>query len=444
MEVSEFLNTKLVNYASYDNVRSIGNAIDGLKNASRKILYTVHEKKIRDKIKVSQLSSKCAEFSDYLHGDASLQGVIVTLGQDFAGTNNIPLLRKFGNFGTRSAQKASAPRYIFAKGSDEFFELFKYEDDDVLESQTFEGYKIEPKFYVPTLPMILINGSEGISTGFAQKILPRNPDNIKKYIKEKLNGNKPSINLLDPWFKGFNGTVTLNTDDMTHDKWKISGVVEHVKRNEYLVKEVPLHYDLTGYISILDELKESGKILRYSNESDGNNTLQFRVWMPKNYTHQENDENLYDILKLTKCVCENFTCIDEFNKIREFTSSRDVIDYYIGVKLRYTQKRKDFLLKKYRYDLSILECKLRFISMYIKNEIKLNNVPKTDIETQLNVLKFSKVDDSYNYLIGMPLYSLTSEKIQSLKKDIDDLKNNINNLNTKTVEDIWATELEDL
>ena len=93
-------------------------------------------------------------------------------------------MQKSGNFGTRSVQEASAPRYIFANGSKEFFELFKYEDDNILESQKFEGNKIEPKFYVPTLPMILINGSEGVSSGFAQKILPRNPENIKKYLTD--------------------------------------------------------------------------------------------------------------------------------------------------------------------------------------------------------------------------------------------------------------------
>ena len=122
MRVQDFFNTKLVNYASYDNLRKIASFIDGFKNASRKVMYTVHEKKIKDKTKVLQLSNKCAEFADYLHG--SLDGVVVTLAQDFAGTNNIPLLQKSGNFGTRSVQEASAPRYIFANGSKNFFELF--------------------------------------------------------------------------------------------------------------------------------------------------------------------------------------------------------------------------------------------------------------------------------------------------------------------------------
>ena len=111
--VQNFLDTRLVNYASYDNLRKIASCIDGLKNASRKVMYTVMEKNIKENTKVLQLANKSAEFADYLHGD--LSGVCVTLGQDFCGTNNIALLKKSGNFGTRSIHEASAPRYIFAK-----------------------------------------------------------------------------------------------------------------------------------------------------------------------------------------------------------------------------------------------------------------------------------------------------------------------------------------
>lgn len=438
MKLDEFLNTKLVNYASYDNIRSISSCIDGLKNGARKVLYTVHEKRIKDKTKVSQLSSKCAEFSDYLHGDVSLQGVLVTLGQDYPGTNNIPLLQKFGNFGTRSAQRASAARYIFARGSDAFFELFKYEDDPILDEQYFEGYKIEPKFYVPTLPMLVVNGSEGISTGFSQKILPRNPKDIKDYIIRKLENKDVTEETLKPWYNGFNGTITK---DVERDRWIISGNIEHVKKNEYLITEVPLHYDLPSYIAVLDDLRDDGKILKYSNESDGNNILQFRVWMPKNY---EYSNGIYDILKLRRCISENFTSIDENNKIREFSSVGEIVDHYIDVKLKYLLKRKEYLLEKYKKDLSILEAKLRFIEYYINKKIDINRKSKDDIIRQLESYNFIKIDDSYSYLLNLPIYSLTEEKIGSLSNDINNYKQQIDTLFRKTPKDIWVSELHKL
>ncbi len=173
MKISTFFENDYVDQASYDNLRKIASLVDGQKNSSRKIIYTILEKNIKDEIKVSQLGSKVAEFAEYLHGN--LDGVIVNLAQNFPGTNNIPLLTREGNFGTRFAQEASASRYIYTYGSKEFFQLFNKNDNAILVKQYFEGEQIEPMFYLPTLPLLLINGSEGVSSGFAQKILSRDP-----------------------------------------------------------------------------------------------------------------------------------------------------------------------------------------------------------------------------------------------------------------------------
>ncbi len=437
MRVQDFFNTKLVNYASYDNLRKIASFIDGFKNASRKVMYTVHEKKIKDKTKVLQLSNKCAEFADYLHG--SLDGVVVTLAQDFAGTNNIPLLQKSGNFGTRSVQEASAPRYIFANGSKDFFELFKYEDDNILENQKFEGNKIEPRFYVPTLPMILINGSEGVSSGFAQKILPRNPENIKKYLTSKLNNGKVKSNWLDPYCSGFKGSFIK--DPETPNRWLVRGCIEFVKRNEYLITEIPYQYDLKQYLKVLDDLQDNKKIVRYSDESDGENSLQFRIWLPKSITE---DTDLLEYLKLIKPITENFTCIDNNNKIIIFNNAEELINKYIEIKKLYINKRKEYLLNKYNNDLDILTSKLEFISRYIDGRLLINKKSKSEIIEQLQKVSAIKNIDNYSYLLSMSIYSLTKEKINELTIAIDDLKHNIKSTNEMTIETLWLNDLTNL
>ena len=437
MRVQDFFNTKLVNYASYDNLRKIASFIDGFKNASRKVMYTVHEKKIKDKTKVLQLSNKCAEFADYLHG--SLDGVVVTLAQDFAGTNNIPLLQKSGNFGTRSVQEASAPRYIFANGSKDFFELFKYEDDDILESQKFEGNKIEPRFYVPTLPMILINGSEGVSSGFAQKILPRNPENIKKYLISKLNNGKVRTSWLDPHCNGFMGSFTK--DPETPNRWLVKGCIEFVKRNEYLITEIPYQYDLKQYLKVLDDLQDNKKIVRYSDESDGENSLQFRIWLPKSINE---NIDLLEYLKLIKPITENFTCIDNNNKIIIFNNAEELINKYIEIKKLYINKRKEYLLNKYNNDLDILTSKLEFISRYIDGRLLINKKSKSEIIEQLQKVSTIKNIDNYSYLLSMSIYSLTKEKINELTIAINDLKHNIKSTDEMTIEKLWLNDLTNL
>lgn len=430
IKIQDLLNKELVNYASYDNIRKIGSAIDGLKNASRKVIFTVLEKKIKEKTKVLQLSNKCAEYADYLHG--SLDGVVVTLAQDFAGTNNIPLLQKFGNFGTRCIQEASAPRYIFAKGSDELFDLFK--DSEILEQQYFEGSRIEPKFYTPTLPMLLVNGSEGVSSGFAQKILPRNPENLKKYILEKLSGKEPSEELLNPYAKNFKGNFRKDVE--VPNKWYIEGVVEHVKNNEYLITEIPFTYDLKTYTNVLDDLVESKTIIRYSSESDGENILRFRVTLPKGV-----NDSLITRLKLYKIVNENYTAIDENLKVREFKSAKEIIDYYIDIKLKFLQKRKTYIIEKLNKDFKILENKLRFLNMYISKELSITDKSKSELEIELEKLNFDKFD-GYSYLIGMPMYSLTTDKIKELETSIEKLKKEIETVTKTSIEQMWRKDLK--
>ena len=178
--VQDFFENEYVNQASYDNLRKIASCIDGLKNSSRKVICTTIDKNISENLKISQFSNKAAEYCEYLHGD--LSPVVTNLAKDFSGTNNLPLLFKKGNFGTRLSNEASASRYIFARKSDNLDTLFVKDDNSILVEQYFEGSKIEPKFYVPSLPILLINGSEGISSGFAQKILTRDVKEIKKYL----------------------------------------------------------------------------------------------------------------------------------------------------------------------------------------------------------------------------------------------------------------------
>lgn len=435
MKIEDFLNTKLVNYASYDNLRKIASCVDGLKNAARKVLYTVHDKKIKEKIKVLQLANKCAEYSDYLHGD--LSGVVVTLGQDFSGTNNLPLIEKSGSFGTRSVNESAAPRYIFANGSKDFFKIFKYEDDDILIKQEFEGFPIEPKFYLPVLPMILINGSEGVSSGFAQKILGRNPENIKKYLKDFLNSKKPKEELLHPFYKGFEGTFEKDTE--VKNRWFVKGVIEELPRNEILIKEIPFQYDLQSYLKVLDDLLESKKIIRYSDESDGENKLQFKVTLPRGFTGDK-----YNLLKLIKPITENFTCINENNQIVIFDSAKEILEYYVKIKKEFLGKRKDFLKNKYNTELDILKSKLIFITAYIKKKIDLNNKPKDFIISQLENIKGLVKMNNFDYLLNMPIYSLTEEKIKNLEESIADLTNKIKTLEETTIEQLWLLDLKEI
>jgi DNA topoisomerase-2 len=426
MNLSTFFNTEYVSYASYDNFRKIASYIDGLKASSRKVLYTFLEDKINKDIKVNRATSKVAEKTEYLHGEVSLEGVIVNMAQNFTGANNINLLLPEGSFGTRFIPKASASRYIFTKLNPIARKIFREEDEPVLEKQYFEGSQIEYKFYVPIIPMLLVNGSEGISNGFAQKILPRNLKEIIKWLKEE-NAD------LTPWYKGFSGEIVK-----VEGSWEIRGKFERIGRTKILITELPVSYSLKKYISVLDKLEEK-KVIRSYKDLSNNDQFKFEINVSLDFINQDDYKILSD-LKLIDKVKENFTSIDENNKIREFNSEIEILEAYKKIRLEYYDKRKKYQLQKLSDDIEKLEDKVKFIQCVIDGKIQINNKPKQEIIDQAikNGIKF--IDEN----IKMPIYNLTKEKIEELNKILNTLKQDYENLKNTDIKDIWIQELIEL
>jgi len=439
MKITKFFGSDFVNYASYSNLRAIASYIDGQKNTSRKILYTIIEKNIKEEIKVSQLNSKVAEFTEYLHGDMS--SVIVTMAENYVGTNNVPLLAAEGNFGTRFVDEASAPRYIYTFGKDILWQLFNKDDSHVLVNQYFEGTQIEPRFYVPALPLILLNGSSGPSTGFAQKILPRNPKKIKQYIEDYLNNKlKPTKeNSLEPYYEGFKGSITPGNNSK---QWVIRGSITK-STTKVTIDELPIGYNLKSYLKVLDSLEDNKKINKYTDLS--NSVFKFDVSMNSSDIKKLSDDDLMDRLKLTKTVTENITCIDEENKIVVFENIRDLLDAFIVVKLKYIQKRKDYIIQRLEEAISIDYSKYLFIKSIVDGSLIINNRKKSDI-----VIDISKIDgivereNSYDYLLNMNIMSLTEERLNKLFESVESLKKELEVTISTSVNEMWLNDLKNI
>lgn len=436
ISVKTFFNTEYVNTASYDNLRKIASVVDGQKNAGRKILHTILEKNVKEEIKVSQLGSKVAEFTEYLHG--SLDNVIVNLAQNFVGTNNVPLMVREGNFGTRFTQEASASRYVYTHGSPEFFKIFNKQDGAILQDQYFEGAKIEPRFFVPELPILLINGSEGVSFGFAQKILPRSPKVLVKLINDRLSGKKWKDKNIVPYYEGFCGTIEQGD---THNQWLIKGVVQRTSITRVTITELPIGYDLRGYLEVLDDLEEKKLIQSYTDQSE-NDKFKFEVVFQSKTLKDMDDEQLLKFLKLVKKVSENYTVVDELNKIRVFNNVIEILDHYINVKLDYLNKRKAYMLGKLQSDIDVDQSKYNFIEAIVKGTLVVNNRKKVDVEADLAKMKNIIVfDGGYDYLLNMNIMSLTVERMKKLADGLKDKKTELATLQKTTVNEIWSSTL---
>ncbi len=434
--IQNFLENEYSNSALYDCYRSIANYIDGLKPSSRKVVYTVKKQNIVKDSKVSRLASAVAMETQYLHGEGSLQGVIIGLTQDFVGSNNMPLLSPNGNFGTRFIPASSAARYIYSKKSPVFDFIFHKEDDKILFNQEFEGEKIEPKFYVPILPILLINGSEGMGTGFAQKILPRNPKDIIEALNDIIKTGD-TRKQLKPFYNEFKGKILTGE---TENSWVIKGNLEIVDSNTILITELPIGYSLASYLKVLHKLEDNNKIKNFTDESEDDNFL-FRVDVKRSLTKKPY-ESLLEFFKLKKRVTENFTCIDEENKIRIFDSAKDVLKSYYTIKLSYYEKRRQNILYELDRDLNYLSSMLFFVKGVIENSIDVLNKKKSVIEKDLDKnQKIISKDNSYDYLLKMPIHSLTFEKVKDLEKKVEGKKKSYKEYKNSSASSLWKKDL---
>jgi len=439
LKISEFFDTQYIDYAVYDSYRSIGNLIDGCKPSARKIINSIRKRKGNNKEKVSIFVSDCSRENEYLHGSVSLEGVVVGLAQDFAGANNINLLLPEGSFGSRTIQEAAASRYIFTKKNPILDKIVIDSDSAVLIEQEFEGTKIEPKFYVPIIPMILVNGSEGIGNGFAQKIFSRDPIQIIDLISKKISTGKSPTNI-QLYFKNFRGKCNR----IENNSWEILGNFERTNQTTITVTELPIGYDLEKYISILNKLEEDKVISDYTDKSEENDFL-FEIKVQREFSKKD-DRWILEKLKLIRRVTENFTCIGERNEIAEFTNEIDIFNAFYDIRYSYYQKRKDWLIEKIKADLLLLGAKFYFVKLILEDQIKVFKQSKVFIEEQVRSRKefpFDKLD-SISFLLSMPIHSFTSETFNELKEDIDKKKKELKEVTAKSIEETWQEELEQL
>lgn len=436
--ISEFLSDEYKEFAMYTiESRAIPSVVDGMKISARKIIHTSNNiwKSGNEKtLKVFQLAGKVASDCYYHHGNVSLENAIITLAQKFK--NNIPLLEEDGQFGSLRSPQAGASRYIGTKLSNNFRNIFK--DFELLKFKEEEGESIEPEYFLPIIPMLLVNGSSGIAVGFSSNILNRDINDIIDSCIKILNGKK--IKEIKPNLTGFNGDFIQ--DDKNNKKWIIRGKFKRVNTTTINITELPPSMTYEKYDDILDKLDEDKIIVSYENncKDDVNYTIKFK----RSDLSKIDDESLFKLLKLEENSTEIYTTLDEFGKLKIFETTNEIIKYFIDFRLIYYKKRKDFLLDKMNKELKVLSNKGKFIKAILDGKLKVNNIEKSKIIENITKLKLDKIDGSYDYLLRMPIYSLTKEVYEKLKKDFTLKKEEISKIKKTDPKDMYIQDLKEL
>ena len=436
--ISEFLSSEYKEFAMYViEGRAIPSVIDGFKPTQRKIIHISNQtwKTGSEKtLKVFQLSGKVASDCYYHHGDASLSNAIITMAQRFK--NNAPLLEEDGQFGSLRSPQAGAPRYIGTKLSENFKLIYK--DFELLEYKEEEGESIEPKYFLPIVPAVLLNGSSGIAVGFASNVLNRDIKSIIDACVKVLAGKEPGE--VKPSLNGFNGEFIQDKEN--NKRWIIRGKYDKVNTTTVKITELPPSMTYEKYEDILDKLVDDKVIVTYDDNCKDN--IDYTIKFTRSDLEKLDEEKLIKLLKLEESSTEIFSTLDEFGKLMIFENTSDIIKYFVDFRLKYYHKRKQFLLDKMNRELKILSNRGRFIKAIIDGKLKVNNVSKSIIIEGIEAMGLDKIDDSYDYLLRMPIYSLTKEMYDKLKEDFTIKKEEIKTLEATDPKDMYILDLTEL
>jgi DNA topoisomerase-2 len=466
MGITDFIDGELIKFSHADCGRSIPSGIDGLKESQRKILYAVKKRKLSytgKSLKVAQLAGYTAEHANYHHGENNLLGTIIGMANEFPGTNNVPLLYRDGQFGTRleGGDDAANGRYIFTK-MDALTELiYRSDDEPLLKQVNDDGDLVQPEFYVPILPMILVNGClAGIGTGWSCNIPCFNPKDIIAGIKIWLENDgevivadpdntEELISMLPnftPWYRGFKGSIEENGDN----RFITYGIIEETgKKNEVEVKELPIGMWTSKFVEFCEDLKSSKAIKDVSNYSTPKD-VSLKI---KEDSSKENKKAIRcdpDSLKLHSYLyTSNMVVFDENNQLNKYDTVDDILCKFCGIRYLYYKKRKAYQVDNLERVLRYLGNKERFVKEVVDGEIDIMNVAESKIINTLEERGYDedpkKLSDEggYDYLLRMPVRSFTEEKVKQLQNDIKSNKQVLDNLVKTTEKEMWITELDE-
>ncbi len=435
MKIKTFFNDHFKHFSLYDSQRSIPSIVDGLKPSQRKCIYGMLSRgESAGEIKVAQAGSMIAQVSDYHHGEGSLEGTIVGMAQEFSGSNNINLFVPEGQFGSRLSPQSAASRYIFTKMHENFRMLFRKDDDCILNYLDSDGQKIEPEYYYPILPMVLVNGSSGVGTGYSSKILNYNPAEIKKNIQQYLQGKK--MKPMVPWYKGFNGTIEKTEEGQTI----ITGDFEIVNTTTIKVTELPIGMYLDKYKTVLNQLMDKNLIKDYDDNSTEEG-FEFIIKCPRDFTQQSRSQ-LLTKLKLVSKDTENFTLWTEEHKMKVFNNPLEVLQHFIDHRLMRYEERRLKQIEIVENEIEVLTERQRFIKFYIDNHTDFAKKKKDQLFKMLEKNDFHP--DRIDNLLSMPIYALTKDRIDALKAKIKERKDHLKYLKSITDTELYQNELKEI
>ena len=413
INISQLIDTQYREYSRYVvEFRAIPSVIDGLKPVQRRGLWVAKHLAKTNPIKVSKLAGSA--MSLHPHGNTSIENAISAMAQPFPGANNICWFEGKGAFGFRidgPGNGIGAARYVSVKLAPPFFDIMDVDSDLIHMISNYDDTEKEPATFLPIIPAVLVNPTQGIAVGFACNILPRKISDIIHCQQQYLEGKEfrePKV-----YFEGFKGKI----DKIGECAWETVGVFTRKSDRNIEIIELPIGWNRENYVKHLDMLEEKEIILNYTDDST--DTFRFTIKLAQPLS----DEDILDKFKLKQQLHENLTVIDFNGKIRKMTVT-EIIKEFTHYRFGFYLKRYKKLGREYKADYEFKRDLLNVIQTGL-----FKKFPELNKE-QIKELLIKNAIKEYNIqrIINVPIYRFGKDEVDKLKADLSEIKTNIQHL----------------
>ena len=361
---------------------------------------------------------------------------------------------------------ASSPRYIYTLVSELTRLIFREEDGYILNYLEEDGQSIEPEYYIPIIPMILVNGGVGIGTGFSTNIPQFNPEDIisicmkvcdgiaNKDVGESLSFiNNMKIGEFAPWYLGYTGKIAKSEKG----SYVSTGVYNWIDDNTLEITELPVGTWTEDYKELLENMltTNSNYLKSFENHYTSKNVkfiLNFNGDVRGKLGNKFETE--FKLVSSKNMSINNMHLYSNEGAIKKYDNTSDIVREWSKVRIQMYDKRKKYQIKILEKDFKVLSAKIRFIIDVIEGRIVIMNKKIADITQKLIELKYPKIgkddedetadDNGYNYLLKMPISQLTYDRKIILEKEVDELSKKLNDLRNTSLDKIWKNELQEL
>lgn len=471
----DFVYKEVLPYSNYSNVRNICSMVDGLKPVQRKAVFTLLSKNIVHEVKVAQVAALIASHTMYHHGEQSLVETVVGMAQDHVGISNINYFKPEGQFGTRldSPCEHSAARYIYTALDPVTRYLFREEDDAVLTYNDEEGTRIEPVFYVPVIPTVLVNGAFGIGTGWSTNVPCYNPLQLIDICQALCDSNEHGEHVqvdamcapsrLVPCYDGFAGDVVYREDSnsyTTQGRFTMDDA-QHTIR----ITELPIGVWTHPFVESVEkkmmvERKKTPSPPPLKKARRGVLTQDLVVSIDKMWTDSQVDMVLHcaqpqfealaaagsatvlsELGLESEVRLSNMHLYNGAGSLVKYETVAQIMREFLQVRLHYYDLRKAHMLNVLQQQLLVAQQKMAFVDACVQGELTLASKTDDQVTSMLSSTGFVQVEGSYDYLLNMPFKSLTAARVCKLRDDVDKLRDQVVSLQSATKHSLWRQDL---